>query len=75
MIVLLCYSLILHLIIFVVLHVKYVVLRGKLEPVTWTLPVHKPCPGAVAMIRAAHANVHGNGAIQYTKEEDTEVEV
>lgn len=75
MIVLLCYGLILHLISFVVLHVKYVVLKGKLEPVTGTLPVHEPRPGAVAAIRTARANIHGNGIIKYVKEEDTEVEV
>ena len=48
MLVLFCYGLILHLISFVVLHVKYTVLKGKLQPVEEALPVGKPRTSAPA---------------------------
>ena len=51
MIVLVAYGLILHLISFVVLQVKYNVLKGKLEPLDAPVPMRKALPaGELAVV-------------------------
>ena len=72
MIVLLCYSLILHLLSFVVLHVKYVVLKGKLEPLTEPLPVHEPRSGVITAVQTKARTVN-NHEVDVPDFSDTEV--
>lgn len=42
MVVLLCYGLIIHILSFIVLYVKYNIFRGKLAPLEHPLPVRQP---------------------------------